>query len=190
MKGSGGGRRWLRRRSFFFSPLLRCAVFFLCFSFSLSTRFLLPFSLTVAQGGGEERTGGGSRRALRILGCCCGSSSLVYIFFLCHSPFSPLLLLFPLLSVSVSLYILQFLTVIVWLLTVAAGGANWEELRVADGFFCVFLALCFCSPVALGSAAPSSVSNNGGAAVVGGAAGWWPKATVEREEQLLGTREG
>ena len=37
---SGGGRRWLRRRSFFFSPLIRCAVFFLCFSFSLSTRFL------------------------------------------------------------------------------------------------------------------------------------------------------
>ena len=30
---------WLRRRSFFFSPLLRCVVFFLCFSFSLSTRF-------------------------------------------------------------------------------------------------------------------------------------------------------
>jgi hypothetical protein len=69
VKGNGGGRRWLRRRSFFFSPLLRCAVFFLCFSFSLSTRFLLPFSLTVAQGGGEERTGGGSRRALWILGC-------------------------------------------------------------------------------------------------------------------------
>jgi len=40
VKGSGGGRRWLRRRSFFFSPLFRCAVFFLCFSFSLSTRFL------------------------------------------------------------------------------------------------------------------------------------------------------
>jgi len=75
VKGSGGGRRWLRRRSFFFSPLLRCAVFFLCFLFSLSTRFLLPFSLTVAQGGGEERIGGGSRRALRVLGCCCGSSS-------------------------------------------------------------------------------------------------------------------
>jgi len=75
VKGSGGGRRWLRRRSFFFSPLLRCAVFFLCFSFSLSTRFLLPFLLTVAEGGGEERTGGGSRRALRVLGCCCGSSS-------------------------------------------------------------------------------------------------------------------
>jgi len=45
----------------------------------------------------------------------------------------------------------------------------------------------FCSPVALASAAPSSVSNDGGAAVVDGAAGWWPKATVEREEQLLGT---
>jgi len=35
VKGSGGGTRWLRRRSFFFSPLLRCAVFFLCFSFPL-----------------------------------------------------------------------------------------------------------------------------------------------------------
>jgi len=75
VKGSGGGTRWLRRRSFFFSPLLRCAVFFLCFSFSLSTRSLLPFSLTVAQGRGEERTGGGSRRALRVLRCCGGSSS-------------------------------------------------------------------------------------------------------------------
>jgi len=57
--------------------------------------------------------------------------------------------------------------VIVWVLTVAAGGANWGELRVA---FCVFLALCFFSPVALAFAAPSSVSDNGGVAVVGGAA--------------------
>jgi hypothetical protein len=38
---------------------------------------------------------------------------------------SPLFLLFLLLSVSVSLYLLQFLTVIVWLLTVAAG--DWAE---------------------------------------------------------------
>jgi hypothetical protein len=52
--------------------------------------------------------------------------------------------------------------------TVAAGGgsgvalvavANWGELRVVDGFFlCVFLAPCFCSPVALAS---SSISNGG-----------------------------
>jgi hypothetical protein len=34
--------------------------------------------------------------------------------------------------------------VIVWLLTVAAGGANWGELRVADGFF-----LCFPRPLFL-----------------------------------------
>jgi hypothetical protein len=85
---------------------------------------------------------------------------------------SPLFLLFPLLSVSVSLYILQFLTVIVWLLMVATGGG---KLGRAEGgrwfFFCVFLALCICSPVALTSAAPSSVSDDGGADVVSGAAG-------------------
>jgi len=50
--------------------------------------------------------------------------------------------------------------------------ANWAELRVAGGFFfCVFLALCFCSPVALASATPSSVSDDGGADVISGAAG-------------------
>jgi len=50
--------------------------------------------------------------------------------------------------------------------------ASWGELRVAGGFFFyVFLALCFCSPVALASAAPSLVSNDGGADVVEGAAG-------------------
>jgi len=98
VKGSGGGTRWLRRRSFFFSPLLRCAVFFLFFSFSLSTRSLLPFSLTVAQGRGEERTGGGSRRALRVLRCCGGSSSsrcgssppLVFFSRFCSVPLLPL----------------------------------------------------------------------------------------------------
>jgi hypothetical protein len=37
-------------------------------------------------------------------------------------------------------------------------------------FFCVFLALCFFSPVALAFAAPSSVSDDGGVAVVAGAA--------------------
>jgi hypothetical protein len=86
---------------------------------------------------------------------------------------SPLFLLFPLLFVSVSLYILQFLTVIVWLLMEAAGGGRLG--RVEGGrwffFFYVFLALCFCSPVALTSAAPSSVSNDGGADVIEGAAG-------------------
>jgi len=45
----------------------------------------------------------------------------------------------------------------------------------------------FCSPAAPASTAPSSVSDDGGAAVIDGSAGWWPKATVEREEQLLGT---
>jgi hypothetical protein len=38
---------------------------------------------------------------------------------------SPLFLLFLLLFVSVSLYLLQFLMVIVWLFTVAAG--DWAE---------------------------------------------------------------
>jgi hypothetical protein len=167
------------------SPLFSVFFFFVIFSFSpLSLRGCqrrLDMAVSVAVrwfAVAVERKHDGS--------CSC-SSSLVYIFFFCHSPFSPLLLLFPLLYVSVSLYILQFLMVIVWLLTVAAGGVNWGELRVADDFFYVFLALCFCSPVALAYAAPSSVSDDGGAAVVGGAAGWWPKATVEREEQLLGT---
>jgi len=46
-----------------------------------------------------------------------------------------------------------------------AKGGRWSF------FLCVFLALCFCSPVTLAFAAPSSVSDDGGAAIVGGAAG-------------------
>jgi len=67
VKGSGGGRRWQRQRSFFFSPLLRCAVFFLCFSFSLSTRFLLSLQwmcdLPPVRSGSQWR--GEARRQLR-----------------------------------------------------------------------------------------------------------------------------
>jgi hypothetical protein len=49
-------------------------------------------------------------------------------------------------------------------------------------FFCVFLVLCFCSPVALAFAAPSSVSDDGGVAVFGGAAA---SNGRERDAQLL-----
>jgi len=59
---------------------------------------------------------------------------------------------------------------------VAHDSSGGGKLGKAEGgwwsfFLCVFLALCFCSPVALASAAPSSVSDDGGATVVGGAAG-------------------
>jgi len=48
---------------------------------------------------------------------------------------SSLFLLFPLLSVSVSLYILQFLTVIVWLLMVATGGGKLGRAEGGRWFF-------------------------------------------------------
>jgi len=67
VKGSSGGRRWLRRRSFFFSPLLRCAVFFLCFSFSLPLFFLLPAGIVAVAFGGSKWSccgGGGGGMAM------------------------------------------------------------------------------------------------------------------------------
>jgi len=97
----------------------------------------------------------------------------------------------------VFLFFFYYLLVAVAATGTADGGweTRWQLLwwwfcGGSSSLFCVPLSVCFCSPVALTSAAPSSVSNDGGAAVVGGAAGWWLKATVEREEQLLGTREG
>jgi len=75
--GSDSGRWWLKRRSFFFSPLLRCAGFFLCFSFSLSTRF--PPSLQWICGlppvcSGSQWRGRGTAAAAAVfllLGVCC-----------------------------------------------------------------------------------------------------------------------
>jgi hypothetical protein len=60
-------------------------------------------------------------------------------------------------------------------LVVAHGASGGGKLGKAESgrwtfFLFVFLALCFCSPIALASVAPSSVSDDGGA-VVGGVAG-------------------
>jgi hypothetical protein len=52
--------------------------------------------------------------------------------------------------------------------TAGYGSRRWFSFFLC---FCVASFVCFCSPVALISAAPSSVSDDGGAAVVGGAAG-------------------
>jgi hypothetical protein len=74
-----GGRRWFS----FFSPLLRCAVFFLCFLFPLSTVFLPLCSgfvvvLLVQVVAAKRKTGGGLRRTLLRLLC-------IFFFFLLPS---------------------------------------------------------------------------------------------------------
>ena len=52
--------------------------------------------------------------------------------------------------------------------TTGYGSRRWFSFFLC---FCVASSVCFCSPVALVSAAPSSVSDDGRAAIVGGAAG-------------------
>jgi hypothetical protein len=113
---------WLGQRStlLFLFCVFSSALFFLSFPvlflLPLSDRSFVSVVATVVAHGASGDNGG--RMWLQMV--VPGGGSRWWLLLL-----SPLFLLFLLLSVSVSLYLLQFLTVIVWLLTVAAG--DWAE---------------------------------------------------------------
>jgi hypothetical protein len=165
-------RRWLA------FLLLLCVfssslfLFFFCVSSSRRFYLMLILSSCVSNSGCccWRIDGGPMRRCWWRDGCAVAAATGVYYRFFssqCRGAFVFCTFLFFLL-LQADLRWLLLLTIKRKNGTAGYGSRRWFSFFLC---FCVASSVCFCSPVALVSAAPSSVSDDGRAAIVGGAAG-------------------